>query len=346
MTTRSIFRSAMMAVAILVCGCTADVGRDQPTGEATDLMYRGHPLVGRIWKPSESRFATEAELNSAVSGARFALLGEKHDNPEHHRIQALIVDRIRSAGRSPALVFEMLTQGQQPAIDAFLATGPDNAAGLGAAVGWEKSGWPDWPMYQPIFESALKAGAPVLAGGLDRDVIRSIASDGADVLGAEEVRALGLDQPIPEPMRSEMREEIYLSHCKQLPDQMLDPMVTVTLAKDTVMAAHLIKAAAMPGRDSAVLIAGNGHTRSDRGVPWHLGKQAPGSLIITVGIIEVVSGRDDPEAYSEADGGTALPYDFVWFTPRLDDEDPCEVYAEQLRKARERRQRSEAEGQN
>lgn len=345
MTTRSILRRLVAAAATLAAGCTSSV--DSGPGEPdTALLYLDHPLSGKIWETATGRFVPEDSLLARLSGARFALIGEKHDNPEHHRIQARLVAQIVAAGRRPSLVFEMLTASQQPAIDTYLAQHPQDASGLGPAVDWDSSGWPDWALYQPIVEAGLPAETPVLAGGLDRDTIRGVARNGAEDIGRDRMHRLRLDEPIAGAMRAEMRDEIYVSHCEQLPKSMLDPMVTVTLAKDAVMAERLIEGAALPDRDSAVLIAGDGHVRADRGVPWHLRRLAPRAAIVTVGILEVIAGEKEPTDYAEADGGAALPYDFVWFTPRVDDKDPCEVFAESLRKARERREEPQQAPEN
>ena len=51
--------------------------------------------------------------------------------------------------------------------------------------------------------------------------------------------------------------------------------------------------------------------------------------------MEVDGEAQDPAAYAARFGVEALPFDYVWFTPRVDDLDPCEVYAEQLERARE-----------
>lgn len=300
-------------------------------------LYRDHPLVGRIWKPSEKRFATAGELYDALRDADFVLAGEKHNNADHHRYQSLLIREMLAQGRQPAVVFEMLTQSQQAPLDAFLTKYPRNAAGLGTAVGWEKSGWPRWRMYRPIAQVALGGGAPLLAGGLDRETTRAVAREGMDALGADRAEELGLHQSIGGTMREGMRAEIYESHCEQLPKEMLDPMVNVTLAKDAVMAATMIRGRALQGRDSAVLIAGGGHARAGWGVPWHLRRLVPGARIVTVGLLEVAGGETDPAAYAGAFGGR-IPFDFVWFSPRVDDNDPCEVYAEQLHRMRQKKQ--------
>ena len=222
---------------------------------------------------------------------------------------------------------------------AHLSNHAGDAAGIGAAVGWEKAGWPDWKMYQPIAEQALYNDMPLLAGGLDRAMTKKIAREGPVALGEDRIAALKLTEPLDDELRAEMRQVIFDSHCQQLPKPMLNPMLSVTLAKDAVMANRMIQARPPPNPDVAVLIAGTGHARADWGVPLHLARLAPGARIVTVGVVEVESGVVDAAAYGERFGGR-LAFDFIWFTPRVDDTDPCEVFAEQLRRMRENRGKS------
>ena len=50
-----------------------------------------HTLVGRWWYPSEERFLQEDEVKRLVQTNRVILLGEKHDNIDHHRRQAEVL---------------------------------------------------------------------------------------------------------------------------------------------------------------------------------------------------------------------------------------------------------------
>ena len=52
---------------------------------------RDHPLTGRIWDVQEARFIDEATLLRRLYGARFVLLGEMHDNVDHHVLQARVL---------------------------------------------------------------------------------------------------------------------------------------------------------------------------------------------------------------------------------------------------------------
>jgi hypothetical protein len=74
-----------------------------------------------------------------------------------------------------------------------------------------------------------------------------------------------------------------------------------------------------------VLIAGDGHARNDRGVPAYLRRIEPAARTVSVAFLEVDARRTTPEGYAERLGGR-LPYDYVWFAPAVDDEDPCEKF--------------------
>jgi hypothetical protein len=77
-------------------------------------------------------------------------------------------------------------------------------------------------------------------------------------------------------------------------------------------------------RDGAVLIAGAGHVRVDRGVPRVLALLVPGARVVSVAFVEVADGWTRPADYAARFGsGTRLPFDYIWFTARVDNVDPC-----------------------
>ncbi len=300
-------------------------------------LERDHPLTGRIWRLSEAEFVDPDRLAAALEGARFLLLGEKHDNADHHRIQAWVIETLISRGRRPAVALEMLNSTQEAPLAAHLAAHPGDAAGIGVAVGWAETGWPAWETYQPIAQAALAGGAPILAANLPRRTIRAIVREGIEALGLGRATTLGLNRDaLTGENRSLLRTEIIESHCNQLPDSMIDPMVTVMTARDAQMADAMLRGAAMAGRDGAVLIAGNGHARVDHGTPLYLARRAPGERVLSLGLLEVSEDLREPTDYAARFNVEHLPFDFVWFTPRVDNQDPCEKFAAPLRGARER----------
>ncbi|TFG93703.1 MAG: hypothetical protein E4H11_08015 [Myxococcales bacterium] len=102
-------------------------------------------------------------------------------------------------------------------------------------------------------------------------------------------------------------------------------MVDAQRARDGALARALID----PGPGGAILIAGSGHTRADLGVPWVLRAWAPEAAVASVAFVEV---QRDALTLAEAVRAAADvgPHDFLWFTPRVDDLDPCTRFREQL----------------
>ncbi|MHA1569787.1 MAG: ChaN family lipoprotein [Alphaproteobacteria bacterium] len=297
--------------------------------------YRDHPLVGRLWDVNGGVFTSPEFMIAELAGAPFILLGERHGNPDHHRMQAWMTRALIAGGRRPALAFEMLDSGQDARLAQFLAGQPRTAGGLGPAVGWDRSGWPAWTLYQPIAQAALDAGLPVRSANLPRRQVRRIARNGIGALDPSLVAALGLESGMPPNMVAHMRAEILATHCGRIPEAMAGSLAMAQIVRDAHMARAMIAAAERPDvADGTVLIAGAGHARADRAVPWHLRRAAPGRSVASVGLIEVSEGADDPAAYAERFDSGALPFDFVWFTPRADITDPCEKFAEQLRRSK------------
>ncbi len=153
-------RMLFLAISMLCAAAAAASAHEAPGAPWISEHARDHPLAGRIWDSAAARFVAPEAVVAALGQARYVLLGEKHDTADPHRILAWLGARMIAAGRRPALAFEMFTSNQQAALDAHLAAQPRDAAGIGTAVNWANSGWPDWEQYQPIAQAALDGGAP------------------------------------------------------------------------------------------------------------------------------------------------------------------------------------------
>jgi len=114
---------------------------------------------------------------------------------------------------------------------------------------------------------------------------------------------------------------------------MLDMMVAAQVFKDHWMASQMTAALdrqplgtseGNPSRRRGVIIAGNGHVRKDYGLPNHIDRKT-----LSVGLIEVQKDQNAAQSYD------LERFDYTWFTPRLDDEDPCQKYKKALEKMKE-----------
>jgi uncharacterized iron-regulated protein len=288
-----------------------------PDGWLTTLD-QGHPLVGKIYDTANVRLRDERWLFAAVDQADFILLGEQHDNPDHHRLQAKLVAAVVHAGLRPTVALEMLEPDDDAIVSRYRAEPGATAAGLGPALAWEKSGWPPWAEYQPIADVAFQAGLPLVSANLPRALVRSIAHEGVLALPPGDVARLGLDQPLAPATESALEDELRGSHCGQLPEKMVAPMALAQRARDGQMASRMLSF-----QGKVFLVAGAGHARTDRGVPARLRAARPDAKILSIGFVEVDASKTTPDSYAARFGAVRLPFDFVWFTPRAKDDDPC-----------------------
>lgn len=255
---------------------------------------------------------TEAEMIDRLRAADIVILGERHDNPAHHRWQAKIVGALAPKG----LAFEMIPRSREAIANEARARGAD----LGAALDWAHSGWPDWALYAPIFAAAPEAR--IAGGGVERAALTAAVKDGAArAFGAGAAR-YRLEERLPESVIDDMLAEQKAAHCDALPEAMLPGMVEAQQLRDAAFADAALRLVEA-GHAPAALIAGNGHARADRGAPLYLRRAAPALRVSSVGMIEV--GRD------EAAGDGAL-FDIAIYTEPFDRGDPCADFIESRQK--------------
>ncbi|WP_106606865.1 ChaN family lipoprotein [Shimia abyssi] len=229
------------------------------------------------------------------------ILGELHDNPFHHSHQAEAVAVLAPK----AVVFEMLT----PEKAAFVT--PDllgDEAALGEALDWAQSGWPDFSMYYPIF--AASGGAEIYGAQVTRESARAaVSGDGVAARFGEDAEVFGLTGALPEEQQATREAMQMQAHCNALPESMLGGMVMVQRLRDATLARAVVDAHAATG-GPVVVITGNGHARTDWGVPALLPE---GLDVVSVAQIE---GAPEPGA----------PYDFWIVTQEAEREDPCKAF--------------------
>lgn len=288
-----------------------------------------NPLVGGVFRGDGLPSSASALLEEA-SAARYVLLGEIHDNPDHHRLQADIVADIARAGTTPSVVFEMVPERLNTALESFRDAGDGDLEELARQLEWTERGWPDFSIYRPIFEAVVENDLAMAAGNLDEAMVGAISKGGLKALAADDVDRLSLKASLPETQSAELADAIREAHCGLMPDAAIEPMSVVQRARDGALADALIGAARESG--SAVLIAGAGHVRKDRAVPAIIAAREPDSKSVSVQMVEVSDAGGSLADYGLADE-TPAPYDFTIFTPRADITDHCAELREQMGRA-------------
>ncbi|MBL1275137.1 MAG: ChaN family lipoprotein [Ectothiorhodospiraceae bacterium] len=336
LTWKKLFNTLLMALCVVsFAACSqseihpeADVKAevDENPPENTEvpepgMLFPDHSMAGKIWDEKAKKFISKGQLIQSVRDSDYVLLGETHDNPVHHQGQAWVIEQLSVNGRPAQVAFEMIAQQQGE----FIA-GKDfeTADVLIAALGHVPSTWDYERFYKPVFERALEAGYGVYAANYDRDKIMSIAREGVEKIPPSVKHKMD-STVLSDEQIAASRKEIEGSHCGMINDIMTASMMLVQRAKDALMAQSMESSSAVN-----VLIAGSGHVRNDRGVPVYL-PQADGKKIVTIAWVEVQLEMRDVASYADYWGSQQLPFDYVWFTPRVDRPDPCVQFREHMK---------------
>lgn len=287
---------------------------------ASQLMRQDHPLVDTIWDVKAGKQITQDELIARLAKVTHVLVGERHNNPRHHDIQALIIDGLAKQGRQPFVLFEHISSEFLPVTSDLKK---DDVAGLGEKLEWKKRGWPAWSMFQPIFDTIVENNLKVVPAGPTFKLLMQVGHGGAP---SEKVAAqLQWDREYSKEQEEDLLDELEMSHCGKLKRISLGPLVWMQRLKDSSMG-YFSRISATNDHGS-VVIAGSGHVRKDRGIPWWIND---GSSKLTVAAHEVNHKLNNPDQYSNFDPDQ---FDFIWFTGRVDEDDACEKFKEQLEKA-------------
>jgi len=205
--------------------------------------------------------------------ADYILLGEEHDQPKIHLFRARLLKEL-AKHRSLLVSVEHITSDKQPILDANLAHPQE----LQRALDWNKSGWPKWSMFLPLFEALRDTRAIVRCGN------RRTTDTFDDLI------PYGLNAPLPHETR--LREELEKMH----PPSMKIPLERMVLAqrrRDAALAVSLDQGKAT----MRILLAGNGHIRKDYGVPWYIRYHNPEARVLAIGIISGTEANKDKGVY-------------------------------------------------
>lgn len=250
-----------------------------------------------------------AQVVDLARDAEVVVLGEVHDNPAHHRIQAEIVAALQPA----ALVFEMIPQKREAVVNDLRAKDASRAD-IAEALDWADSGWPDFGFYADILEAAPKA--VVFGAGQPIDDVQRAMSEGAAAVFGPDAPTYGLDQPLGSEEQA-AREVLQAdAHCGVLPAEMLPGMVEAQRFRDAGLADATLWARTLGGGGQVVVITGTGHADRARGVPATLAIAAPDLVVVSLGQVE---GTPDPADHTA--------FDLVLAAPPVPRDDPCAALA-------------------
>ena len=285
-------RLFILFVTVLLAACHS--ARPLPSWQSPEGL--GHADLGQIVDLRSGERISATRLVDELADADRLLVGERHDNPDHHALQLWLLQALAQRREQGSLLLERLNPDQQQAMERVRISvkGGRWPSDLPAHLKWQE-GW-EWELYRPLVEHALAQQYPVLPANLDRAEIMTIYRRVPALTGAAAGAA------VQEPLL----EQIRVSHCGMLPEEQFPAMLAVQQQRDLRMAEQL-EAAHKP----AMLLAGAFHVRRDLGVPLHLANQDRNAGTKVLMLAEV------------GEAVRAAHADYVWFTPAQPQQDHC-----------------------
>jgi uncharacterized iron-regulated protein len=288
-------RILLLCLFSLLAACQSHFMAPPPSPIAPE--GRNHVDLGVIRELATGRTLTPQQLVEHLASAPRVMVGEQHDNPDHHALQLWLLRELARQRPQGSLLMEMLNPDQQAKVEAAQTAtrAGQPPADPYQALSWQDS-W-DWSVYGALVTYTLRQPYPLLSANLDRTQIMQIYQQRPTLTGQASTT---------EQVQATLLEDIRQSHCGMLPDTQMPAMLAVQQQRDRHMAERLL-AAPTP----ALLLAGAFHVRKDLGVPLHL-KDLGADQGDAVLILAEVGKTVPPESA-----------DYVWYTAGLPEQDYC-----------------------
>jgi len=226
------------------------------------------------WTVPGSSQISATELLSRAAKSQVVLLGEKHDNADHHRWELYTVAALSALRPQLALGFEMFPRRVQPALDRWVAGELSDDEFL-KATDWARVWGIATEDYFSLFHFARLNRTQMIALNVDRDFVREVRQNSFESVPAEKREGVSKPSPASEAY-VERLFAVYSEHPEKKagPPARTDPefqrFVEAQLIWDGAMAQAI--AAAVARRPDALVIGimGSSHIAYGQGVPHQL----------------------------------------------------------------------------
>jgi uncharacterized iron-regulated protein len=294
------------ALALPLAGAQAHPGHAQSQTPPNTCLK---PAAWSSLEGGAPRPASATEVLSAAARRDVVLLGEHHDDADHHRWQLQTLAALHAQRPNMVIGFEMFPRRVQPALDAWIA------GELTAKQFLERSEWDKvWKMpaelYLPLFEFARLNRIRMLALNIDAKLTEAIADRGWEAVPPAEREGVGKPAPAPDAYHDFLLE-VFRQHESMRGregekagkgDPRFRNFVDSQTTWDRAMAealARLAKGSAAE-RPLAVGIMGSGHIKNGWGVPHQLRDLGVTSIATLVPLGAKANCADLGRGYADA----------------------------------------------
>ncbi|MFO1206817.1 MAG: ChaN family lipoprotein [Burkholderiales bacterium] len=257
----------LAAVLLAAAGIATTVANEPIVSSSSACL-----TAGRWYTPAGEQTVAIAQptLLDELARKRVVLLGERHDDADHHRWQLQVIAGLHAQRPDLVIGMEMLPRRAQPALDEW-ATGRLTEGEFLARTEWTRVWGFDPGLYLPILHFARINRIPVVALNVERAVVSEIASKGLGSVPVDRRESVGMPAAAGKAYRERLRQVFQEHGAGERAASEFDHFVEAQLFWDRAFAEALAAAARRPGHPLVIAITGSGHLANGDGVPRQLG---------------------------------------------------------------------------
>ena len=311
-TIPSIAASVLAAIAIF-CAVPARA-QEQPMHPVPKQACLA-PAAWYTLAGEQPRTVPARELLADAASRDIVLLGEQHDDADHHQWQLQTLAALHVLRPQMVIGFESFPRRVQPVLNRWIA-GELTAKHLLEQTGWEKI-WNFPPeLYLPLFQFARINRIPIVALNVERTLTEAVANQGWDAVPTAQQEGVSRPAPASDAYQDYLFE-VFKAHPRRHAgdtatadknDKTFGFFVESQTTWDRAMAealARRLDAGTGALRPLVVGIMGSGHVRNGHGVPHQLRDLG----VSKIAALLPVGTRQDCESIKKgfADGVYAMP---------------------------------------
>ena len=224
----------------------------------------GHFSVGWIINMKTGKAMSFDRLIDQLESGRLILIGERHDNPEHHLIQVQILQALMDRYGLLTLAMESFQKPQQQALNRYME-GSSNEETFLKDVDW-KRGWAyDYHLYRPLLLMMREKAWKILAINAPNPIVKKVARSGLGSLEPGERSQLAVDIDLDNKKHRAYLKEVFEGHTHR-DLKVFEYFYEAQCVWEDTMAQNIAEYLSENG-GRMVVLAGNGHIMNKYGIP-------------------------------------------------------------------------------
>lgn len=169
---------SLLVVAAVLAQAPAPSAMPAPRPAQVEAAALAGYVPQRVFDTRKKTFTDFEAMLADLARADVVLVGEQHDDPNTHRLEAAVLQGLLRRGVGVTLSLEMFERDAQAPLDAYLAGTMSEEEFLKASRPWPRYATD----YRPMVEMAKAHRWPIVAANVPRRLAADVSKSGTDAL--------------------------------------------------------------------------------------------------------------------------------------------------------------------